>query len=142
MKHFDVQSYVLGIVSGLLVVVMAITMIMGFSRDVGRLRHADQYRRQAAIEQLQRIGAQLDMSAADVWRQLQSGKTLPQLFEEHARAVQESAQQEQVLGEGAGEQSSALQEPGPEAGASIDALGTAAESPEVPVLPPTTPAGS
>lgn len=99
MKDFDYRSYIIGCLTGLAFLIVTLGVIGMISRDIGNLRkgqsqdRGNQYEMHVITTLLQGIAEQLDMSVDDVWNELNAGKTLPELFEEHEKAMDEGTRQ-------------------------------------------------
>ncbi|MBI2523622.1 hypothetical protein HYW84_04355 [Candidatus Peregrinibacteria bacterium] len=90
LKNFDLRSYVVGLLTGLVLLGIAMGMKMVLLRDSAGTRRERYLQNDSGRsggldnpERLQRMAEQLDMSVEDLQRELDAGKTLPELFKEH-----------------------------------------------------------
>lgn len=105
---FDRRSYVIGLLTGLVIVVifMGARTVLFSGRDSAGTRQEQFLQNRGGgagnPDRLQRIAEQLDMSVEDVQRELDAGKTLPELFKEHSREWQGGFRRGQGPKEGSG----------------------------------------
>lgn len=106
MKDLDYRSYIAGLLTGLLFLVITMGTMATFRRDLSGLRRGQSqnrlYERHVAIQGLQAVAQHLGMPLEDLLWELDTGKTIPEILAEKEMQQQEVLQQESAgeVGEG------------------------------------------